>query len=125
MTRRLGFVRVYNGTSPTAGQCKEFLEQLKAKYEVRFIGADKGSEYENSTVKSWASENDVNLTFYEKGALRSKGLVERFNATVRRILNWWTFNHSKSWVTTLPKLIDEVQHKETLEHRHGSSGSER
>ena len=107
MTRRLGFVRVYSGASPTAGQCKEFLEELKAKYEVRFIGADKGSEYENSTVKSWASSNGVELRYYEKGALRSKGLVERFNATVRRILNWWTFNHSKSWVTTLPKLIDE------------------
>lgn len=111
MTRRIGFVRVYKGASPTATQCREFLKELQEEYEVRFIGADLGSEYDNKTVKEWAKLNDIELRFYEKGALRNKALVERFNATVRRLLNWWTYNHSSSWVTALPKLIDQMYNR--------------
>ena len=108
MTRHIGFVWVYKGASPTATECREFLEEMLEEYEVRFLGADKGSKYDNKTVKAWTKENKVRLTYYEQGAQRNKALVERFNATVQRILNWWTYNHSSSWVTTLPKLIDQM-----------------
>jgi transposase InsO family protein len=111
MTRKLGFVRVYRGASPDATQCADFLRELRDKYPINFLGTDPGSEYKNSSVKSWAAEHDIELYFYETKDLRPKAIVERFNKTVRMILLWWTYNKSKSWVTALPKLIDDEYNK--------------
>jgi hypothetical protein len=105
MTRKLGFCRVYK-SSINATECVRFLDELKETYEVKFVGADPGVEYKNGKVESWADDNDVELYFYETKDSRSKGIVERFNLTVRRLLNWYTYSRNANWLAALPDVIE-------------------
>lgn len=106
MTRKVGFVRVYKGASPTAAQCVEFLTELRNMYPVSFLGADPGSEYKNNLVAAFCKKRGIDIFYYQTNDSRSKGIIERFNKTVRMMLNWYTFNKGKSWLTVLAELID-------------------
>ena len=106
MTRRIAFVRVYKGESPNAAECLAFLKELREAYPVRFLGTDAGVEYTNNLVKNWCKAQDIPLMFYKVGDLTSKGLVESFNKTMRRMLNWYTFNQGTSWIGAVDDIVN-------------------
>jgi len=106
MTRRIAFVRVYKGEKPNATECLAFLKELRAKHPIAFLGTDAGIEYTNNLVKNWCKAQDIPLMFYEVGDLTSKGLVESFNKTMRRMLNWYTFNKGTSWIGAVDDIVN-------------------
>ena len=110
MTRRIAFVRVYKGESPNAAECLVFLKELQEAYPVRFLGTDAGVEYTNKLVKNWCKAQKIPLMSYEVGDLTSKGLVESFNKTMRRMLNWYTFNKGTSWIGAVDRIVDAYNH---------------
>ena len=110
MTRRVAFVRVYKGESPNAAECLAFLKELREAYPIRFLGTDAGVEYTNNLVKNWCKAQDIPLMFYKVGDLTSKGLVESFNKTMRRMLNWYTFNKGASWIGAVDRIVDAYNH---------------
>jgi len=109
---RMGFIRVYSSTSPTAKETVAMLDQLTATNPVKHLGVDRGSEYDNKAVKDWCAAKGVELYFYQVGQTTEKAIVERFNATVKRYINRVVDAVDADWLAYVPEIERAYNHAE-------------
>ena len=80
------------------------LEQFKKKHFIKSLTTDNGSEF--VAVQSWCAENNIEQWFNEVGDHHTMGLIERFNRTLRNILErYFTAYHHHKWVNILDDVI--------------------
>ena len=88
---------------------KHFLRQAVKNNQVNEIATDDGKEFLGSFSKLVKS-NGITHNAHRSGELTSKtkmGVVERFNKTVRMILNrLWEKNGDHDWISHLAHIID-------------------
>lgn len=104
MTTRIGYVRLYKHLNQTAEECKGFLQELYDKYPMTALNSDPGIEYDNKTVKSWCKSNGVKQYFYDVGEKTEKAVIERFNRSIRDLLNAYVLKLSWDWSKALPEI---------------------
>lgn len=69
--------------------------------------SDNGTEFTNSEVKKLLEKNNIQQRFCQKDDKRCLGVAERFNRTIKNLLNrYMTANKTARWVDVLPKFIE-------------------
>ena len=61
------------------------LEQFKKKHFIKSLTTDNGSEF--VAVRQWCIDNDIEQWMNEVGDHHTMGMIERFNRTLRNILD--------------------------------------
>ena len=80
------------------------LEQFKKKHFVKSITSDNGSEFVG--VQTWCADNNIEQWFNEVGDHHTMGLIERFNRTLRNILEkYFSAYHHHKWINILDDVI--------------------
>ena len=73
----------------------------------RSIRSDNGSEFINESFKKILSDNNIKQVFSSAGAPQSNGNIERFNGTIKRLINKdLQYNNTNNWVDSLQQLND-------------------
>lgn len=111
MTTRIGFIRAYAGATPTATGCVRILEEMVAKLGVKHLSCDPGSEFNNKAVKDFCKSAGIDIYYTQTGETKEKGMIERFNKTVREQLNQYVELVGWNWVKGLPAIEEVYNHK--------------
>ena len=85
-----------------------FLDEAKKNgHDVVRIESDGGSEFTNRRMKQLFAERNIEQTIVAPGDSRKKGIVERFNGTVRGwIERWLTEKQTNNWVDVMPQILE-------------------
>jgi hypothetical protein len=85
---------------------EKLMEFIGSTPKIIAITSDKGSEFNNTEVKQLLKKYDIKFKLVETNDKRSMGKVERFNRTIRTIIERYftTFNTVK-WIDILPKIV--------------------
>lgn len=70
------------------------------------LTTDNGKEFTASTFQKMLNEHNIKHWTHEPGNHNTLGLIERFNRTLRELLQTYlTKRRTKKWIDVLPKLI--------------------
>ena len=85
-----------------------FLAEAKADgHDVVRCEFDGGSEFTNRKMKQLLKENGIEQTIVAPGDSRKKGIVERFNGTLRGwIERWLTDKATNNWIDVMPQILE-------------------
>ena len=85
-----------------------FLAEAKADgHDVVRCEFDGGSEFTNLKMKKLLKENGIEQTIVAPGDSRKKGIVERFNGTLRGwIERWLTDKATNNWIDVMPQILE-------------------
>lgn len=86
LTSRWAYARLYRGAAPTAAESARFLADLASVHQIEYLTTDPGSEYTGRAVRDWAKRSLVVLHYADTADVRSKGVVEALNRTLRLLL---------------------------------------
>lgn len=111
VTSRFAFARLYKHINPTGEETVEILEELKKTHKVEHLCCDPGIEYNNGDVVNWCNENNVSLYFYGVGEKTEKSIIERFNRTLRELLNMYVSHAGWNWADELENIVDFYNHR--------------
>ena len=101
MNTKKGFIRAYSGASPNSKQSLIFFKELIQEHHPKFIGVDNGSEFIAKIVKSYLLGQNIELYFYDAGDSLAKAVVERFNGTIKGMLNKTAHLLDTNWIPYL------------------------
>jgi hypothetical protein len=110
-TSRFAFARAYNGANPTDKETVAFLQEIKDTHDIKHLSTDKGSEYTNKEVVKWCKNNNVSLYFFQTAETKEKAIIERFNLTLRQLLNYYTAGKGWDWKSALSDIVDFYNHR--------------
>jgi len=83
------------------------LKKIVPKARPRNIRSDNGSEFINYQFKKYLKDEGISQTLSLPAKPWSNGGVERFNGTLKRLINMaMKGDNTKDWVTMLPQLVD-------------------
>ena len=85
-----------------------FFQEAKSRdHDVTRIECDGGPEFLNKYIKQLFNEHHVALTVVAPDDTHKKGIVERFNGTIRNwIERWLTLQHRNNWIDALPEILE-------------------
>lgn len=92
---------------------KEAKKSGKNEYDNIVIDSDNESSFKSRNFRKFCKENNIIQVFVKPSDTRGKGVVERFNLTLRRMmLVYTTYKESKNWIDILDSLVDLYNNKE-------------
>ena len=96
-----------------------FLKEAKADgHDVVRCEFDGGSEFTNRKMKQLLKDHNIEQTIVAPGDSRKKGIVERFNGTLRGwIERWLTGKQTNNWVDVMPQILEHYN-----ERKHRTTG---
>ena len=81
------------------------IEPLLKKYKLENLTTDNGKEFIGSDMKNLLKKYNVKLYTHEPGSHKTLGIIERFNKTLRILLNkYFTATKTKNWIDVLDKF---------------------
>ena len=90
----------------------------KNGHDVVRIESDGGSEFTNRKMKQRLKDHNIEQTIVAPGDSRKKGIVERFNGTLRGwIERWLTGKQTNNWVDVMPQILEHYN-----ERKHRTTG---
>jgi hypothetical protein len=99
------------GSKGVAEALSIFLRQCVPRSPCEFLQTDNGSEFLNRDVAKVLKSEGVTHTTVEAGDHRGQSYVERFNQTLRRLIQVWTDTTGLSWSAVLPQLIENYNNR--------------
>ncbi len=74
---------------------------------------DRGKEFDNNLFKEWCERKQITLQFSNVGDKSAQGKVERFNGTLRQLVDkYLDAKDTKDWVDAIPKLVKNYNNRE-------------
>lgn len=84
---------------------KQFLKDTGGN--VKNLTTDNGVEFKNTSMDDLTDQKEINHEFAQPGDHTRMGKVERFNRTLRGLINkYMTAHQTHEWVSVLPDLTD-------------------
>ena len=75
------------------------------------VDSDNESSFMSHSFKQLCDENEMMQHFSQPGDYKSKGIVERFNRTLRLLIQkYMAAHHTDTYIDVLPNLIDNYNH---------------
>lgn len=93
---------------------KEVKQEIPHEYknETIILDSDNEGSFLSKTFEKFCEENNITQNLVNPGDTRGKGVVERFNMTLRRmILVYTTYKETKNWIDVLNELVDYYNNK--------------
>jgi predicted transcriptional regulator YheO len=108
---RYAYAYAFSKKEQTLLYIKQFIEDAeKDKRKIEFMQMDKGSEFTNSKVK--VILDDIDHRFVNTGDKAAQSIVERFNGTLRRLINnYVSANNNNNWVDVFDDLLYNYNHR--------------
>lgn len=105
---RYAYALPVKGKDDTYRAFEHFLEEAKKDgHDVVRIESDGGSEFTNRRMQQLMKEHGIELTIVAPGDSRKKGIVERFNGTIRGwIERWLTDKATNNWIDVMPQILE-------------------
>ena len=108
---RIGFFKVYTSAQPTGKESFQMVNALRTYLKehspyvksVDHISTDPGANFESNEFKKVLSEP---IYYYQTGQTHEKSIIERFNLTVRLILNKYVEMVNPTWLKGVPEMIE-------------------
>ena len=90
----------------------EFINDVKRlKKDITRIESDGGPEFINKSVQAILKNNNIEFTLIAPFDSRKKGIVERFNQTLRNYIERYLTEEDKPrWIDVLPYLVYNYNH---------------
>jgi len=113
---RYGYALPVKGKDDTFRAFSLFLDEAKKNgHDVVRVESDGGSEFTNRRMQALMKERGIEQTIVAPGDSRKKGIVERFNGTLRGwIERWLTEKKTNNWIDVMPQILDYYN---TRKHR--------
>ena len=93
---------------------KEIKSNIPYEYKNSYILLDSDNEgaFQSRNFMNYCENNKIVQNFVNPDDVRAKGVIERWNGTMRRlILLYTTYKESKSWIDVLEQLTDFYNNK--------------
>lgn len=99
------------GSKGVADALSVFVKEAEPRSPCEFLQTDNGSEFLNKDVAKVLERSGVTHTTVEAGDHRGQSYVERFNQTLRRLVQLWTDTTGVPWRPVLPQLVENYNNR--------------
>ena len=110
---RYAYAYAFSRKTQTLEHLEEWLRDAKKdKQNISYVQSDLGSEFNNRDVKQLFINNGIDFFMVQVADHSGQGKVERFNETLRRLINnYCTSNDTSDWVSVLDDLVYNYNHR--------------
>ena len=102
------FASCYPFKTKSSNEIYELINKFVYEAEPKIIETDLGSEFNNTKIKNYLKDNNIEIRFFNKSeSPNAISKVERFNRTIRqKITDYMNTNNTNKYIDVLNQLVN-------------------